>query len=224
MGASVYYMANRMRSRLARYGETTDLIGLSYPALGVETLVPSTFQINLLTKNPAAAFALYKKRNFDRYMNSIDKGTSSMRRAIVDYASDCQDSDLILGGYSQGAMAIHQALNQLDAANSEAGYAVAGTLLLGDGDRAPGSRARSFGTAPRRGEGIRNYLHANDGRDLPDPKFSVSICDEGDLVCDFDRSAFRHPLGAAAVHTRYLKSRRGVLDGAVDWLSEELFG
>lgn len=224
MGPSVFHMAKRMRARLANYGDSMDMSGLRYPALGVETLYPSAFQIGLLRRNPLAALVLYKKRNFDKFIGSIDDGTAKMKQAIADFASGCPDSDLILGGYSQGAMVIHQAMLQLEASDSEAGYAVVGSLLLADGDRAAGSRARLFGNAPRRGEGIRTYFRANNRRDVPDPELTASICDNGDVVCDFDRSAIRHPAGAIHTHTAYLKARVGVLDDAVDWLARELFG
>lgn len=223
MGPSVYYMAQRMKSRLGSYGISMSLQGVEYPALGIETLVPSKRQLALLGASPVAALTAYKKNNFNRYIGSINTGTSRVRQTIETAASICEDSDIILGGYSQGAMAVHEALLNLDDAESEAGYAVAGSLLLADGDRAANSNTRRFGSAPRGGEGIRTYFHGNDRRDVPDPEYTVSICDDGDLVCDFDLDALRHAAAGKSKHVGYLANRKSVLNSAVDWLAWYLY-
>ena len=67
----------------------------------------------------------------------------------------------MLAGYSQGAMAMHQAELELrDAGETELLTHVAGALLLADGDRVASTTAKRFGTASSTAEGIRTYLRS----------------------------------------------------------------
>jgi hypothetical protein len=60
----------------------------------------------------------------------------------------CPQALLILAGYSQGAMVMHQAELRLAAAHDDGVLGqIAGTLLLGDGDRVSHTAADEFGTS-----------------------------------------------------------------------------
>lgn len=123
-----------------------------------------------------------------------------------------------MAGYSQGAMVIHQAELQLDDdQHASAHDAVVGTSLLGDGDRTHDSRAKLFGSAPLSGEGVRVYLHGR-ARDVDQPWSTAEICNQHDIVCDFNLARIKDAGAASAVHTGYLGHDPGILDQAVDWI------
>lgn len=222
MGLSVFTMAARMSRKLRDDGDTTRLIGVDYSALSVDVLKPSRGQLALLPLGGAVlAGSLWWQHNVRRYLASIDAGRDELVSMVRLYAGQCQDSDVILMGYSQGAMAVHQAeLALQDAGNQDLLDAVIGTILLADGDRAPGTAGHAVG-APYAygGVGIRSYVGAN--RDVPDPEFTADICTSGDLVCDFNVDRLRSFSSSSRVHTGYDRTSV-LLRRAVDWLYRQL--
>ena len=222
MGPTIFHMAQRLRARFEADDETVTLVGVEYPALGVETLQPSTRELALLPAQPEAAFGLWYRHNFKKYLGSITDGVDAAHEAIVRATTACPDSDLVLAGYSQGAMAIHQAESRLrDEQAQDALDAIVGTLLLGDGDRVPNTAAHRVGSSAKRGEGVRTYAHGNARADVVDPELTAEICDANDIVCDFNVSRLLHFKRFSAVHTGYLR-RATAIDQAVDWLAGEL--
>ena len=169
--------------------------------------------------SPSAAAALWYEHNFKKYIRSIHEGTAQFVAQLRSLAADCQDADIIVAGYSQGAMVVHQGELQLQRDGDEETLdAIGGTLLLADGDQASGGEGRRFGSAPRRGEGVRTYLHGNNRADTPYADETAEICAAGDLFCDFKPAGLLHYKKATAIHTGYLEDRRQLLDKAVDWL------
>lgn len=226
MGPSVYHMAKRLKTKLAAAGETMRTLPVTYPAAGVETLRPSAGQLALLATpgEQGTAAGLYYHHNLGKYLASIAEGTRLTVQQITSTVDNCPDTDIVAAGYSQGAMAIHQAELKLQSAgNTDAVDAIIGTLLLGDGDRVPNSAATLLGSSPGRAQGIRTYAPGGKARDVVDPELTANICDAQDIVCDFNLSRIRHFSHAANVHTGYLTPRRGVLlDAAVDWLADQV--
>ncbi|MCW2968773.1 MAG: hypothetical protein JWM71_2545, partial [Solirubrobacteraceae bacterium] len=137
---------------------------------------------------------------------------------------------LVLAGYSQGAMAVHEAERRMAAAHDPALSRIGGTLLLGDGDRVDGTRARHFGSARPEAVGVRTYVHPGNGHDVPLAQSTADICDAGDLICDF---AIRELAGPAAIrraigiHTAYAP-RHGagryspLLGQAATWVADRI--
>lgn len=224
MGPSVYKMYERMRGLIVADGMTVRAGKVVYDALGVETLAPSPRQVGMLGGPLApAGLALWYKNNYRKYMRSVSEGTTATEALVKTLAARCPDTDLILGGYSQGAMAVHQAeLNLRDEGSIDALDAIAGTILLGDGDRVSQSSAHLVGTSPPEKEGVRTYAHTIEPRDVADPELTVNICDANDPVCDFDPSRLLNFPRFKRVHTEYLKRNGGErLKAAVDWLYNE---
>jgi hypothetical protein len=225
MGPPVYHMAKRMSTKLEVVGETMTRLPITYTAAGVETLKPTAGQLALLAAGHAGeAAALYYNSNLRKYLASIAEGTALAMQAIKHVVASCQDTDIIVAGYSQGAIAVHQAELKLEAAgDTDATDAIIGTLLLGDGDRIPNSAAHLVGSSANTAQGIRTYAPGGKARDVIDPELTANICDKQDIVCDFNLSRLRHFPTAAKVHTGYLSPRKGaVLDAAVDWLADQI--
>lgn len=88
--------------------------------------------------NLGAAELIYEKKNLKPYEASLADGVKQTIADVRAVLSLCPESELVLAGYSQGAMAVHQAELQLQrGGDEEALGAIGGTLLLGDGDRVP---------------------------------------------------------------------------------------
>lgn len=221
MGASVFRMGTRLRQRLKADGEEVGLLPIPYSALGVETLVPSRRQLALAAAGRIeTALAFYYRNNVRKYLGSIDEGVELMLQALETTTANCPDTDLVLAGYSQGAMVVHQAeLRLSDAEELDVLDAVWGTILLADGDRVPNSGARLIGTSQAHGQGVRTNLGGNDRRDVVSPETTVNICNKGDIVCDFNASRILGHKKASKVHTQYRSG--ALLDEAVDWLLED---
>lgn len=223
MGASVNYMADRLGHALKASGLKMSTVPIIYSALAVDVLKPTRAEIALLvTGHPLEAGALYYEHNVKRYIASIDEGILQTVKEADTVASDCPDNILVMAGYSQGAIVIHQSELQLDdQRHAHVHDAIIGTLLLGDGDRVPDSRASLVGSAPQSGEGVQVYLHGIRARDVDEPWSTAEICNSQDIVCDFNLDHIRSAKRAAhasAVHTGYLAHDPAVLDQAIDGL------
>ena len=159
------------------------------------------------------------------FLGSVDDGTTAVAKQFKAFTARCPDSKVVLAGYSQGAMVVHRNLYDL----AEDPH-VAAALLIADGDRLPADTTINLGSAagtPDRGKGVaqeHSFLASTNTSTLP-PAIgtrTVSVCDAGDPVCDYDPDASgkvsvfrdRHPhrllagrerrarLGRAAVHHR----------------------
>lgn len=227
MGRSVSLMASRLRDDLRQAGLDMRTLPVVYTAASVAVLNPSRAEIaGMLSGVPAVAAvaaAHYYGHHVRPYLASLAEGTAQTITEARALQSSCPDTGLVFGGYSQGAMAIHQAQVQLRHRNQvNLLQAFAGTLFLGDGDRVPKTRAHLFGTAGGHGEGIRTYLHGIARHDVEDPGFSAEICNAGDLVCDFNLHTLENHGRGASVHTSYAGRHGQLLRSAVDWLARRL--
>lgn len=225
MGPEVDRMAATMGATLWNTGRLT-LARLPdmYRADGVEELAPSAGEVaGLFFGAGGAGLALlhYKSHHFDRYMDSIDDGIQKAVALATDTVANCPSTALVLAGYSQGAMVMHQAERRLAALGRRDVLAhIAGTLLLGDGDQVAHSRAERFGSSLPGAEGIRTALTSGRGHDVQLPATTANICDENDIVCDFHIGSLRHFGRAKAVHSGYLK--RPILAQAANWTANKI--
>jgi hypothetical protein len=240
MGAPIDYMAKRLEAIVSNYGEEMRPLSVIYSADGVEELIPDKSEVFAMAAsgglglgNPAAgvaglsgAAALYYARHLRPYEASIARGVAQALVEIKTVLSRCPEEEIVLAGYSQGAMVIHQAELRLEReGNSAALDAIGGTLLLGDGDRVPHSAAKLIGGAPSGGEGVQVYLHGFKAQDVVEPESTVEICAPGDVVCDFtlhtDGTAFYR--AGAHTHSNYDQPpQSSFLDAAVDWLAVQM--
>lgn len=226
MGPEVSYMAGRLTKALERDGQSVQNKWVDYQALSVDVLTKLTkFQRVLIrARQYVAAAADWWHHNFRTYNASINDGIAKTIALVDTVTSACQNTDLVMIGYSQGAMAIHQAELQMDDANDDAVNAVTGSILLGDGDRTAHSQAERVGSSPAGGQGVRTWFHVRH-RDVDDPEGTVEICARHDIVCDFGLpGSVTHNAQDSAIHTGYLQHDQRDLNAGVDWLAGQLIG
>jgi hypothetical protein len=224
VGGPLAYMAGLLEEDIRDYGEEMQVLPVAYRADSVDDLEPSKAELAEMALGGAPE--IYYERNYKPYAASIAEGVSETIVDIRSTLDSCPETELVLAGYSQGAMAVHQAELQLEReGDEEALDVIGGTLLLGDGDRAPNTQARIFGGAPRGGEGVQVYLHGFRAADVPEPETTAEICIKGDIVCDFKlHLSISWYKRATYIHTHYKKDsgEKAVLSRAVAWLAEEM--
>jgi hypothetical protein len=148
LGPEVAKMASVAESVLASHRIAMKVVPDAYEAASVDVLKPSEAEILLFTTHPLLAAKYYYDNNVKDYLASITDGIAHAVLAAKDAVHSCPRALLIMAGYSQGAMVIHQAELQLAADRDTAVLRqIAATLLLGDGDRTANSLAREFGCA-----------------------------------------------------------------------------
>jgi hypothetical protein len=226
IGKPLYYMAELLEADVIAYGETMGILPVIYPADSVLELKPSKAEIELMVATgPSGALGIYEDKNLKPYEASIAEGVRQTIADIHATTARCPETEIVLAGYSQGAMAVHQAELQLDRdGDEEALDAIGGTLLLGDGDRSPNTQAKTFGGAPAGGEGVQVYFGKFKPIDVVEPETTAEICVRGDVVCDFklhlDKAFYRE---GTHVHSSYLLEPQKVyLRQAVSWLAGEM--
>jgi hypothetical protein len=101
----------------------------------------------------------------------------------------CPNEKVVIAGYSQGAWAIHGALNHL-AANEpgiiSSGH-IAAIVLVADANLIPFTGTPRAGTAPYASQGVFTATPGFTDEDIPAPlqKTTLNVCNAGDAVCDF---------------------------------------
>jgi cutinase len=201
MGGVVYQSYLQLRSDLAASGRTIDAEAVQYPA------APVPLEGGL--------------GGWMGFMDSVDEGTDATAEQFEKFTERCPNTKVVLAGYSQGAMVIHRNLHDL----ADDPH-VAAALLVADGDRLPvdntinmGSTASSStvsGPSGLPGKGVaqeHSFLASAPTAKLP-PAIgarTLSVCDVGDPVCDYDPEADGDtPSPAAiAIHTSYAPAASG---------------
>lgn len=147
------------------------------------------------------------------FMDSVEDGTDATAEQLEAFTARCPMTKVVLAGYSQGAMVIHRNLHDLDADPR-----IAAALLVADGDRLPVDTTINMGStavSPGMGKGVaqeHSFLASTDTSPLP-PAIgarTVSVCDVGDPVCDYDAEAEELPASAIAIHTAYAPAVSGL--------------
>ncbi len=188
-------IAAKLSAKRISYGEDAS----PYPADSVNDLNPSTLEILGLPES----LPLYYKDNVSKYMASIAKGVSFVVSNVEDRVTTCGNSQhLVLVGYSQGAMVIHQAEDYLYLHNRAALNHIVATVLIADGDRVPNTKSKEFGSSGASGEGVQVYLgHFSTHLDMPLPASTANLCNANDIVCNFGIPQLVHFNASAKVHT-----------------------
>jgi hypothetical protein len=220
MGPEVDHMAQIIKSDLAAKGLDMAFMPVNYTAASADLLTPnSTVQSELEAGNTRTAVEDWIHTSLDPYDASIDDGINQTEQDAETAVSQCPSVKLILGGYSQGAIAIHDAEVWLAANKPSVFQHVAGTLLLADPDRVANTKAKSFGEPPAApgDEGVRTwlcqggYLCAVTPHDVPAPSTTANIVESGDLVGDFKLSDLEDPSEPAYIHTHYAALVNGTM-------------
>jgi hypothetical protein len=195
MGPEVDHMAKVLAADLAAKGRRTQLLPVFYPADSVDDLKPDKAVLKWLAAgNVAAAIAKYVTTSVFEYDASIDSGIKMTEYEVASVLRLCPGAKIVLAGYSQGAIAVHDAENWLAAHEPGELRHVLGTLLLGDGDRVPNTKAKEFGTSKAGAQGLRVYFYRHlplvKPQDVPLPRSTANIANADDIVADFDFSHF----------------------------------
>ena len=215
MGPEVDHMAQVVKGDLAAKGLGMSLVAANFADASVDVLKPNATVTALLKQQAvAAAFAEWIHTSVDRFDASVNDGIQQAEDDAEAAVSACPNVKLVMGGYSQGAIAIHDAEVWLASNKPSVFSHVVGTLLLADPDRVPNTKAKAFGSPPAAagGEGVRTYLCAFKylcmvtPNDVPAPSETANIVNSGDMVGDFNLSYLSSFSSHAAVHTSYSKT------------------
>lgn len=187
--------APKLSAKKISYGIDAD----PYSADSVNDLKPSTLEIAGLP----ATLPVYYKDNVEKYLNSIAQGVSFMVSDIQDRITTCGSAQhLVLVGYSQGAIVVHQAEDYLEVHDKSALSHIISTVLVADGDRVPNTKSKEFGSSGATGEGIQVYLgHFSTHLDNPLPGTTANVCNANDIVCNFGIPQLVNFSASAKVHT-----------------------
>jgi hypothetical protein len=224
MGKEVDYLAYQVRADLASRNVGVEFKPVGYPADSVNDLKPSATVLSLLKKptGVAAALVTYVHQSVDKYDASMNQGIKQTETAVAEVLKSCPQAKLILGGYSQGAVAIHDAENALPTAELSH---IAGTLLLADPDRVSNTKSKRFGDSLAKGEGLRVYLHLVRATDVPKPGTTATITTIDDLVGDFQGApSVENYKAEAAIHSSYetTVTGRNLLGSAAKWVASKV--
>lgn len=194
MGGSVYQSYQQLSAELAASGKTITAEAVQYPAAPV----PLEGGIG----------------GWLDFLGSVGDGKDATAEQLDAFTEKCPDTKVILAGYSQGAMVIHR--NLYDIADHPN---VVAALLIADGDRLPGDTTVDLGStavAPGKGLGVaqeHSILASTNTSPLP-PAIgarTISVCDIGDPVCDYDPDTADDAMSPAAlaIHTSYAPTASG---------------
>ena len=192
MGAVVYQSYQQLRSDLMASGLTMTAEAVQYPAAPV----PLEGGVG----------------GWMGFMDSVEAGTDATAEQLEAFTEKCPTTKVVLAGYSQGAMVIHR--NLYDVADNPH---VAAALLIADGDRLPVDTTVKLGSTavtPSIGKGVaqeHSFLASTNTSMLP-PEIgarTISVCDVGDPVCDYDPDTTEIEATGLAIHTSYAPAASG---------------
>jgi hypothetical protein len=191
MGRVVYASLRDLSQQLQRDGRTMTAEAVEYPAVAV----------------PADGDVM----GWMGFMSSVDAGATALGGQYAAFTQRCPNSKVVLAGYSQGAMAVHRNLNALAASPN-----LAAALLIADGDRRPNDPTLNIGSVsavPGAGKGVAQdwpiLAHAPAALPPTIGNRTISVCNRGDAVCDYDPDAQSVTQTAIAIHTSYARASSG---------------
>jgi cutinase len=193
MGGVIYQSYLQLRSELAANGQTIDAEAVQYPA------APVPLEGGL--------------GGWLDFLGSVGDGKDATAKQFKAFTAMCPNTKVVLAGYSQGAMVIHR--NLYDLANDPH---VAAALLIADGDRLPTDTTLDMGSTAmvqNVGKGVaqeHSFLASTDTSMLPREigARTLSVCDVGDPVCDYDPDTTKMSPSEIAIHTSYAPTASGL--------------
>jgi hypothetical protein len=136
------------------------------------------------------------------YFTDLSAGITQAISDLTSQATACPGQEIIMAGYSQGAMVLHRVLHQLGSAAGQPILSrVATAVLIGDGDQVPFDREVMDGSAFPFAYGVGQVDRAVSGSSSAAFSSSlgarvIRVCNRGDLVCDFGTAAGEDALKA----------------------------
>jgi virginiamycin B lyase len=182
LGAPVLSLKNALVKDLAGR-KTLDIVPVRYDSTDVETLV----------------------LDHARYFANLGTGVKWTLSKLSEMATACPRQQIVLAGYSQGAMVMHRVVHMLGT-KTQILSRVSAVVLIADGDQVPRDNVTRFGTAPPSALGAGLYFPAVSGSGkagfstVTGPRV-LSICNTGDIVCDTKPSDLVQ--GGVHIHLHY---------------------
>jgi hypothetical protein len=150
-----------------------------------------------LSRNPVAYSVDYGAdgvqtlfHDYPKYFRDLSVGVTWVMDKLRSRASACPDQQIVLAGYSQGAMVMHRVVRMLGTARAGAAILarIAAVVLVGDGDQVPHDNVTRFGTAGAGAHGIGLALRTvsrSSNAKLPPGIGSrvLEVCNKHDIVC-----------------------------------------
>lgn len=176
-----------------------DSFRAAFPAprtVGVQMLNYPAPPVSMLTEKNNGNWihdsAQFFYSNLPRYMEGKNAGVEELHRQVGLSRSNCPNQRIVLAGYSQGAMVIHDFLLEYNATASTANKrAIKAVVLIADPMRFANTRANRLGTAARGTEGVCEFVNGPCNRTQPHadiPSYyaprTYSVCEQYDTVCD----------------------------------------
>ena len=194
MGSVIYQSYQQLQADLAASGRTITAEAVQYPAAAV----PLEGGIG----------------GWMDFLDSVKEGTAATAEQFEAFTERCPDTKVILAVYSLGALVVHRNLSALPPAPHGAG-----ALLFAAGPRLPTDTTLAMGSAavvPGVGKGVaqeHSFLASTNTSTLP-PEIggrTISVCDIGDPVCDYDPDSDSDEVSPAAIaiHTAYAPAVSG---------------
>ncbi|AUN41163.1 cutinase family protein [Tsukamurella tyrosinosolvens] len=160
LGSTVNSAAQAFAGRARAAGKTVAIRPIYYPAAAVPTRVDQ----------------------FGGFLASMNTGAANTQGDVEIVLKACPSTKIVLAGYSQGASAVHRALQRLGDRKQ-----LTAAALIADPDRTPNDTTRYLGSAPR-SQGMAQASAMISGAN-PAPLApriggrTLSICTSGDPVC-----------------------------------------
>lgn len=203
MGRVVYQSLQELSAEVQKDGRTVTAEAVEYPAVAA----------------PGEDGGVGEWLGF---IGSVDAGSAALGKQYEGFVQRCPASKVVLAGYSQGAMVVHRNLEALQASPN-----LAAVLLVADGDRLPEDPTLNLGSAsgiPERGKGAAQdwpiLAHAPGPMPPAIGARTISVCDLGDAVCDYnpddEETSVSYARGVA-IHTSYGTT------GGLDWTAPLYF-
>jgi predicted esterase len=169
---------------------------VAYPADSVNVLFAGVTVLDVETR---------LRDNIRTYLAGEKQGVAALRRDLDAQLAACPRTRIALIGYSQGAMVVHEVLNELARKPGATRDAVVGAVLLADPERLAHASPVELGTVSAGTHGVCESVRHLASCAAPDPlvdvrepfdKRTASVCDRGDAVCDTSEligELVRHP-------------------------------
>jgi hypothetical protein len=122
------------------------------------------------------------------YFADLQSGVDWTTSYLTQWALTCPKQQIVLVGYSQGAMVMHRVMHLL---GTKMMSRVTAAVLIADGDQVPGDNVTRYGSASLAAIGAGQYPLFSSISGSSPATFSttvgsrvLSVCNAGDIVCD----------------------------------------
>jgi hypothetical protein len=157
-------------------------------------------------------------KNHNLYFTDLSQGVTSAMNYLKTQSKKCPSQEIVLAGYSQGAMVQHRVLHDLidNKADKAILERVDAAILIADGDQVANDNEVQFGTASKSASGIGHWypkISHTSGAKFPESYSTIPlrVCDNHDPVCNASSNDL-NPTNIL-IHLSYAKSEP-VLDAA----------